>query len=79
MMQNNILAAISQFGSFMQNPMGMFMQSRFNIPNSVNINNPSEVMQFLLSNGSISQQQINEANQLANQVRNNPMFSNMFR
>ena len=78
MMQNNIFSIMSQYGSFMQNPQAL-LKSRFNLPQNVNLNNPQEVMQSLLNNGSISQSQLNQANQMAQQIRNNPAFQNMFR
>lgn len=78
MMPNNIFAMMSQFGDFMANPQ-MLLKSRFNIPANVDLNNPSEVMQSLLNSGAINQSQLNQANQMAQQMRNNPMFQNMFR
>ena len=79
MMPNNLFSMMGQFGSFMQNPQQMLI-SRFNLPqNVVNSGNPQEITQYLLSNGKISQSQYNQANQMAQQIMNNPSFSNMFR
>lgn len=65
---NNILSMISQFK---QNPMQMLMQ-KYKIPQ--NINNPQEIIQHLLNSGQVTQDQVNRAMQM----RNNPMFKNMF-
>ena len=65
---NNILSMISQFR---QNPMQMLMQ-KYKIPQ--NINNPQEIIQYLLNSGQVTQDQVNQAMQM----RNNPMFKNMF-
>lgn len=79
MLPNNIMNNLSQFGSFIQNPMGFLINSKFNIPANVDTNNPNEIMQYLVSNGRVNQSMINQANQMANQIRNNPAFSNMFK
>ena len=65
---NNILSMISQFR---QNPMQMLMQ-KYKIPQ--NMNNPQEIIQHLLNSGQVTQDQVNKAMQM----RNNPMFKNMF-
>lgn len=56
---------------FRQNPMQMLMQ-KYKIPQ--NINNPQEIIQHLLNSGQVTQDQVNRAMQM----RNNPMFKNMF-
>ena len=76
---NNMMNVMTQFGSFMQNPMGMLSQMGLNMPANVNMNDPASIMQSLVTQGRFSQTQINQANQMANQIRNNPMFKNMFR
>ena len=48
---NNIL---SMYQQFRQNPMQMLMQ-RFNIPGNVNMNNPNDIIQYLLNSGQVSQ------------------------
>lgn len=57
---------------FKQNPMGMLSQ-RYNIPQ--NLNDPNEIIQYLLNTGQVSQAQVN----YAMQMRNNPMFQNLFK
>lgn len=64
---NNILSMISQFR---QNPMQMLMQ-KYKIPQ--NINNPQEIIQYLLNSGQVTQDQVNKAMQM----RNNPIFRNL--
>lgn len=67
-MMNNILSMINQFKS---NPMALLSQ-RFNIP--ANITDPQAIIQHLLNSGQINQNQLNSVMQM----RNNPMFKNLF-
>ena len=69
MMNANLLNMIAQFRS---NPMQLLAQ-RYNIPN--NINNPQDIVQYLLNTGQVSQQQVNSAMQL----KNDPTIKNLFR
>lgn len=48
-----------------QNPMQMLSQ-RFNVPQ--NIQNPQEIIQHLLNTGQISQDQVNQAMQMRQQM-----------
>ena len=66
---NNIMQMVNQFR---QNPMAMLSQ-RYNIPQ--NLNNPNDIIQYLLNTGQVSQAQVNQAMQM----RNNPMFQNLFK
>ncbi|MBO7732818.1 MAG: hypothetical protein J6S67_09705 [Methanobrevibacter sp.] len=50
-----------------QNPMAM-LSRRFNIPQNMNVNDPNEIIQYLLNTGQVSQQQYNNANQMAKQL-----------
>lgn len=65
----NIMEMANQFR---QNPMAMLSQ-RYNIPQ--NLNNPNEIIQYLLNTGQISQAQVNNAMQM----RNNPMFRDLLK
>lgn len=67
--QNDILSMAMQFR---QNPLGMLAQ-RYNIP--TNLNNPNDILQYLVNSGQVSQMQISQAMQKAN----NPMIQQMFR
>jgi len=50
------------------NPMQMLSQ-RFNLPQ--NINNPQQIIQHLLNTGQITQQQVNQAMQMGQQLFKN--------
>lgn len=45
------------------NPFGMLRQAGFNVPN--NINSPQAIIQHLMNSGQISQQQVNNAQMMA--------------
>ncbi len=66
----------SQFQSFRGNPMQMFMQKKMKIPQNIQ-NNPQQIIQHMMDNGTISQEQFNAAKQMAQQVQENPMFRQM--
>lgn len=69
MLNANLLSLATQFRN---NPMQMLMQ-RYNLPQ--NINNPQDIVQYLLNTGQVTQQQVNSAMQL----KNNPELQNLFR
>ena len=75
MMPNNMLMA---FQSFMQNPTQFFSQRNVNIPQDIS-KNPDKIIQHMMNNGMISQEQYNHAKQMAEQMKNNPMFRGMFK
>lgn len=54
------------------NPLAVLSQ-RFNIPS--NVQDPQEIIQYLLNTGQVTQAQVNNAMQM----RNSPQFRNMFR
>jgi hypothetical protein len=66
MMPNQILGMLQQFKS---NPMQMLMQKRMNLPQNVPMNDPNAILNHLLQTGQISQQQINNAYQMAQQFK----------
>lgn len=66
---NNFINLLNQLQS---NPMQVLSQ-KFNLPS--NINNPQEIIQHLLNTNQITQAQVDNAMQM----RNNPMFQNLFR
>lgn len=66
MMPNQILGMLQQFKS---NPMQMLMQRRMNLPQNVPMNDPNAILNHLLQTGQISQQQINNAYQMAQQFK----------
>jgi hypothetical protein len=65
---NNIF---NMFMQFRQNPMAMLSQ-RYNIPQ--NLNNPNDILQYLLNTNQVSQQQVNNAVQMANSPQIRQMF-----
>lgn len=69
-MNNNILNLLPQLK---QNPMQFLAQYGLNIPQ--NINNPQDIIQHLLNTGQVSQNQVNQIQQL----RNNPSFQGFFK
>ena len=67
---NNILGMLN---SLMNNPLSLLTQRGFNLPQ--NLNDPQQIVQHLLNTGQIKQETVNQAMQM----RNNPMFKNLFR
>lgn len=45
------------------NPLAMLKQAGFNVP--TNINNPQDIIQHLMNSGQITQKQLNDARQMA--------------
>lgn len=46
-----------------QNPAGLLQQNGFNIP--ANVQNPQEIIQYLMNSGQVNQNQLNQAQQMA--------------
>lgn len=55
-MSNNMMG---QFGIFMKNPMQFLMQRKINIPQQY-ANDPHGAIQYLLNNGQLSQDNLNQ-------------------
>ena len=72
MVHNNPLGMLGMLQQLRANPMALLSQ-RFNIP--TNMQNPQEIVQYLLNSGQVTQAQVNNAMQM----RNNPQFRNLFR
>lgn len=70
-MVDNMQNIMDLYNQMQQNPIQM-LSRRFNIPQ--NINNPNDIIQHLLNSGQVTQTQVNNAMQMAN----NPMFKKMF-
>lgn len=66
MMTNNIISMLQQFK---QNPMQFLLQKRLNIPQGISLNDPQAILNHLVSTGQVSQQQINQAYQMAQRFR----------
>lgn len=64
-MNNQMLSVLQQFKA---NPAQFLMQRRFNVPANI-ASDPNAIVQHLLSTGQISQTQVNQAYQMAQQFR----------
>lgn len=62
---NNILAQIQQLRS---NPIQFLAQRRLNVPANISAD-PNAILNHLLSTGQISQQQVNQAYQMAQRFK----------
>lgn len=62
-MNNSMMQMLQQLQA---NPMQM-LSRRFNLPQ--NLRDPSEIIQYLANSGQVSQQQINNAYQMASKFR----------
>jgi len=62
---NNILMMLQQIK---QNPAAILAQ-RFNIPPTLNMQNPNDILQYLLNSGQVTQAQVNQAMQMSSQFR----------
>ena len=61
----SIMQMLSQIKS---NPVQFLLQRRLNIPQNIG-NDPNAILQYLVSTGQISQQQLNNAYQMAQKFR----------
>ena len=77
-MNNPMQGFMNGFQNFMQNRTQMMTQSQFGIPQDC-MNDPNKVVQYLLDSGKINQSQYNQAKQIADQMKNNPVFMQMFK
>ena len=62
----NIMGILQQLKA---NPMQMLMQRRMNIPLNIPMNDPQAILNHLVSTGQVSQQQINNAYQMAQRFK----------
>ena len=67
---NNI---IQMYNQLRQNPMSI-LTKRFNIPDSVNMNDPNAIIQHLINTNQVSQIQVNNCMQM----KNNPIIQQLF-
>ena len=58
---------MNQFNAFKQNPMQFLMQRKVNIPQQF-ANDPHGAVQYMLNNGQMSQQQLNNLMQTAQRL-----------
>lgn len=57
-----------QVQALKSNPMQFIMQRRMNLPQSVNVNDPNAILNYLVQSGQIDQNRINQAYQMANSL-----------
>lgn len=69
---NNPMQILQMISNLQQNPIQILRQAGLNIPNGVN--SPQDIIQHLLNSGQITQEQVNQAQQM----QRNPMFANLF-
>lgn len=65
MINNNLMASLQ---ALQNNPMQFLMQRRFNVPQNMT-SDPNAIVQHLLNTGQITQQQYNQAAQMAMQFK----------
>ena len=65
-MNNQMIQMLQQLKA---NPMQFLIQRRLNIPAGVSVNDPQAILNHLVSTGQVSQQQINNAYQMAQRFR----------
>lgn len=75
---NTMQGFVNQFRGFMGNPMQMLSRSGLNIPQNMQ-GNPNQIIQQMMNNGQITQEQYNKAQGIAQQMRSNPQFMQMFK
>ena len=63
-MNNNMMG---QFSTFMKNPMQFLMQQKINIPQQY-ANDPHGAVQYLLNNGQLSQDKLNQLMNVAQRM-----------
>ena len=68
-MMNNIGNIMGMVQQFKANPMQFLLQKKLNVPQTVSMDNPQAIMDYLLQSGQINQQQINQAYQIAQRFK----------
>jgi len=68
-MMNNPMNMMGMLQQLKANPMQFLMQRRFNLPQGIAINDPQAILNHLVQTGQVSQQQINNAYQMAQRFR----------
>jgi hypothetical protein len=71
-MMNNLNDVMNIYQQLRSNPMQV-LSRRFNIPQGVNMQDPSSIIQHLLNTGQITQSQVNQVMGM----RNNPMIQQL--
>ena len=71
-MAGNINDVFNLLQRLRTNPMEI-LSMKFNIPQNINVNNPNDIIQYLLNTRQVTQTQVNEVMGL----RNNPMIQQL--
>lgn len=66
MIPNQMIGMLQQLK---QNPMQFLMQRRMNIPQNIPMNDPQAILNHLVQTGQVTQEQINNAYQMAQRFR----------
>ena len=72
-MLGNLNDLMNLFQQLQQNPMQL-LSRRFNIPQNINMQNPNDIIQYLLNTGQVNQIQVNQAMGM----KNNPVIQQLF-
>ncbi len=64
---------LNLYNQLRQNPR-LVLEQRFNIPQSINLNDPGSILQHLMNTGQVSQGQVNQVMQM----RNSPFIQKLF-
>lgn len=62
----NMMGMLQQLKS---NPMQFLMQRRMNLPQGIAMNDPQTIVNHLIQTGQVSQQQVNQAYQMAQRFK----------
>ena len=65
MIDPNMMTMLQQLKA---NPVQFLLQRKFNIPQNISLNDPNAILNYLVTSGQISQAQINNAYQMAQQM-----------
>lgn len=65
---NNMANPMQMLMQFKANPMQFLLQRRLNVPQNL-VNDPTAILNHLLSTGQVSQEQVNRAYQAAGQFK----------
>ena len=78
MMNPNMNNLIGMFRQFQSNPTQFFRSRGMNISQDM-LNDPNKIIQQMMNTGQLSQEQYQQAQNIARNIQNNPMFQNFFR
>ena len=68
---------MGRFQNFAQNPMQFLMQQKMNIPQEY-ANDPQNAIQYLVNNGKVTQEQVNQARRMWENPQTKQQIQQMF-